>query len=729
MDKKFLFFFILLNLSVHSQDSGLDLFDEKDIEVLKEESPENFDFQISEKEELDDLESIKNDIEEVYFEDEKDEKLDKVTNDFLKELEFENLEKKKEEAQKEIKKNISERTNPEEVSESKGSSNDIVISEIDTGAEEEELLEFAQKLGNKIPNNEWMEIKKNANVDTYKVNDGDTLWRISKRLFGTGFFYSKVWSLNPYIKNPHQIEPGMVLAFTTGTENDAPEIRLGTFDLETASDANPGPLVNSENAGMVWSDLSQFAEDSTPAWLVERERLMQNGVFVQNASEYTYQDLKAISSQKLVKEYENYDPPENAINIKIPETYDDVGFDRTSIVRREFRQGFYLNTFVTSNIVQDLGEVESGREYNYLLDQYNHVFIRFDEGLNISPGDKFSIYSAEGRVSHDISEREGYRYTIKGQLKVLSENSGLWRCELFDVSGEVRRGDRITVYTPKIQSLLKTFNQRKVEAAIIGSYDKEKSIYGFGDVIYLDRGRADGLEIGNVLEVYSFSDRNTDRRIAPEPAYKIGELNLISITDNFSTALVSLSSFDIQQGQLAITKTLENAMRENKILTGESLKAVKEIEENALEELDVELNLDDVNKDILKELDKKDLTDDELDELERQEKEKSILKDHEQDLKDLDRLEKDIEAAEGLLNELVEDQDQLLEQEDLENIEDELKRPDPDAFESLDEIEQEIGKKYMDEDLNAKENPYGLTEFDLEEIDELLNTDEELNPN
>ena len=52
-----------------------------------------------------------------------------------------------------------------------------------------------------------------------------------------------------------------------------------------------------------------------------------------------------------------------------------------------------------------------------------------------------------------------------------------------------------------------------------------------------------------------------------------------------------------------------------------------------------------------------------------------------------------------------------------------MQRPEPDAFESLDEIEQEVGKKYLDEDLNARSNPYGLTEFDLEEVDELLNTD------
>ena len=41
----------------------------------------------------------------------------------------------------------------------------------------------------------------------------------------------------------------------------------------------------------------------------------------------------------------------------------------------------------------------------------------------------------------------------------------------------------------------------------------------------------------------------------------------------------------------------------------------------------------------------------------------------------------------------------------------------------MNELEGKFGKKYMDQDLNSKENPYGLTEYDIEEIDELLNID------
>ena len=112
-----------------------------------------------------------------------------------------------------------------------------------------------------------------------------------------------------------------------------------------------------------------------------------------------------------------------------------------------------------------------------------------------------------------------------------------------------------------------------------------------------------------------------------------------------------------------------------------------------------------------------------LEELERQENEKSILLDHERDLKELDRLEEEIDQAQAQLKDQQVDEDKYLEQQNLEKIEAENPELDKNAFESLNEIESEVGRKYMNEDINAAENPYGLTEFDLEEVDELINTE------
>ena len=75
-----------------------------------------------------------------------------------------------------------------------------------------------------------------------------------------------------------------------------------------------------------------------------------------------------------------------------------------------------------------------------------------------------------------------------------------------------------------------------------------------------------------------------------------------------------------------------------------------------------------------------------------------------------------------MLNEARLDEDKLLEDQDLNVVE---KDVGVDQQESLDELEENFGKRYLDEDLNDKENPYGLTEFDIEEVDELLNADKE----
>ena len=230
--------------------------------------------------------------------------------------------------------------------------------------------------------------------------------------------------------------------------------------------------------------------------------------------------------------------------------------------------------------------------------------------------------------------------------------------------------------------------------------------------------------MGTVFELYSFYDKGTDKRLTPDPTYKIGEATIISLTDNFGTALITNSSAPIPLGTIALTKTEEQAALAASVASRDLVKGIKEIESKALDELDVELNLDDINKDLLDRADQVQLTEDELEELERQEREKSIIKDHERDLKELERLEGEIVESEASLNEAKVDEDKFLEQQDLNDVERKNKGQNPNAFESLNDIESDIGRKYMDEDLNSKENPYGLTEFDLEEIDELLESEQ-----
>ena len=153
----------------------------------------------------------------------------------------------------------------------------LTIGEFNVGKEEEALLNFAKNIGNKISPTEWNEIVQTISANTYTIVENDTLWSISKTLFGTGFYYSKLWSLNPYITNPHQIEPGMVLSFSLGSETSSPEVKFGKFSLDSEGsdeDADGEKLEGlrvEENGEYDWGMFSRFAE-SGPSSLARGEK-------------------------------------------------------------------------------------------------------------------------------------------------------------------------------------------------------------------------------------------------------------------------------------------------------------------------------------------------------------------------------------------------------------------------------------------------------------------------
>jgi hypothetical protein len=584
----------------------------------------------------------------------------------------------------------------------------------DVGTEERELLAMARNIQGQISDNEWNELATAAKRDSYTVVKDDWLFKISKKLFGSGYFYPKIWSLNSFITNPHFIEPGMVLSFSTGSSNQAPEVKLGEFTKEELS-SEPGLAMIPKDGG----DLRNFGEDAEPTWLKEKKELENQGIYFQYASEETMDDLKRAGEAALNKEYENYDPPKSDFEvIAPPKNYDKNGFDKGSRIFYSFKEGFFLSTFLSTNIVQDFGSITNGPDENVFFGKTMHAFVKFDETINAHAGDKFSVYSAGGKVTQANSDREGFKYTIIGHIKLIRKIRDKWEVEFLEVMGTPQRGDRITVYTPKIERITRTYNTRLVEAAIMGSIEKRQMLLAMGDVVYLDRGRADGVELGNVFEVYGFKDRALMKNITDQPTYKMGELTVITLTDNFATALVTKTIRDFYPGDIAMTKTKEAHMRELRAEEAKTSSDKKILGDKDLEELDVELNVDNLNEDLLKEADKIQLTEDELAELERQEREKSVIKDSERDLKALERLESEIESAEKILNDSKLDEDKLLEGENLDEIE---KKRGNTQQDNLDEIEDNLGKRYIDEDLNSKDNPYGLTEFDVEEVDELLN--------
>ena len=74
----------------------------------------------------------------------------------------------------------------------------------------------------------WSEASKDRQAEIYVVQKGDTLWSISKTLFGDAYFWPKLWALNRQgITNPHLITPGLKIYFYPGTPDSLPTLSVG----------------------------------------------------------------------------------------------------------------------------------------------------------------------------------------------------------------------------------------------------------------------------------------------------------------------------------------------------------------------------------------------------------------------------------------------------------------------------------------------------------------------
>ncbi|MCC6138751.1 MAG: LysM peptidoglycan-binding domain-containing protein, partial [Bdellovibrionaceae bacterium] len=77
-----------------------------------------------------------------------------------------------------------------------------------------------------VIDSDWFKILESIEVQKHTVQAGDTLWGISRVYFGDGNYWSKLWSVNKSITNPHLIFVGDVIKFRTGTFDNPPGIEI-----------------------------------------------------------------------------------------------------------------------------------------------------------------------------------------------------------------------------------------------------------------------------------------------------------------------------------------------------------------------------------------------------------------------------------------------------------------------------------------------------------------------
>ena len=147
------------------------------------------------------------------------------------------------------------------------------------------------------------------------------------------------------------------------------------------------------------------------------------------------------------------------------------------------------------------------------------VFVKPQDPAGIRPGDRFSLFSIGERVLHPLTNQPvGYQVAELGSLQITEGGSKVATAVITDSLREIQRGALLLPWQPTVQEIELNRAERELSGYIVAGGEGKIALSQF-DIVFIDRGAADGLEVGNMLHI-------SRQRMATELAYGAEELQL-----------------------------------------------------------------------------------------------------------------------------------------------------------------------------------------------------------
>jgi hypothetical protein len=353
-------------------------------------------------------------------------------------------------------------------------------------------------------------------TEEYTVQKGDTLWDLSQKFLNNPWYWPKIWSLNPGIENPHWIYPGNRLRVVPGPGGQ------GVIQIEQGQAAAGKPAQQPE---------AEEEEPQEPADLA---------IVKENSRESAQARRTVSSSGKL-----SFTPPPVLA----------------------IRQG----GLATPEEIRDAGILDASFEEKELLANFDTAYVAFKNGTTAKPGDMLLLFRPGEQIVSPLTHRVlGQRVKTVGEAKVLSWNGKLATIQITRALEEIQRGDRARAWTPQMVRVSPRPNGRELSGVIVSSVTSGIGELGESNQVYLDKGKADGVEVGNTFVVvrkgdglsagpldsghvssaYMAGEAGMRASTVKTPDENVGLLIVVDVKDKLSVAMVVKSVRELKSGDI-----------------------------------------------------------------------------------------------------------------------------------------------------------------------------------
>jgi hypothetical protein len=206
---------------------------------------------------------------------------------------------------------------------------------------------------------------------------------------------------------------------------------------------------------------------------------------------------------------------------------------------------------------QPVGRIIAGQHSRLILAKDDIAFTDIGAKMGAVDGQKFSILRKSATISHPrTSEILGTKFYPLGTLQLTQLTPEGSRAIITSFFQEVEPGDWLFPYQEvKRREISLKLATRPLKGMIVESYSGHDAV-ATGDVVYLDLGEKQGVEVGNMFYVVrevAVEKMLVDKVIKQLPYEVIGALVVVETGSRTATALVVKSIDAIFKNDLIVT--------------------------------------------------------------------------------------------------------------------------------------------------------------------------------
>ena len=207
--------------------------------------------------------------------------------------------------------------------------------------------------------------------------------------------------------------------------------------------------------------------------------------------------------------------------------------------------------FIRKKPVSPSGAIFKVKEDKDMISQRDLVYIRPVGNMTFEPGDRLTVFRTfKPLKDQDTNAIIGVQHYIAGVIEVAGVEPKFSIAKVVQSFRDIELNDLLMPYEERSPKITLTESKKGLEGRIIVSEEHEE-IFADHTVVFIDKGRKDGVRVGQSYSIYYQEKVRIDPKAKENvvlPPVDYGKIIILRTEDTTATALITMAEKAVRPG-------------------------------------------------------------------------------------------------------------------------------------------------------------------------------------